>query len=151
MDRAQFYKEVYSIIKEIPYGNVSTYGKIAQLIGKPQCSRMVGQALSHAPVYGHSINMPDYVAEFLDLAKHCSELAENAETAKNEILEVIDSIENHTYRRILRMKYLDGKTFYEIGSDIGYNASYTRRLASQAIKEVTQSNIYLSYNGIQKN
>ena len=41
MDRAQFYKEVYSIIKEIPYGNVSTYGKIAQLIGKPQCSRMV--------------------------------------------------------------------------------------------------------------
>ena len=49
MDRAQFYKEVYSIIKEIPYGNVSTYGKIAQLIGKPQCSRMVGQALSHAP------------------------------------------------------------------------------------------------------
>lgn len=40
MDRAQFYKEVYSIIKEIPYGNVSTYGKIAQLIGKPQCSRM---------------------------------------------------------------------------------------------------------------
>ena len=109
------------------------------------------KALSHAPVYGHSISMPDYVAEFLDLAKHCSELAENAETAKDEILEVIDSIENHTYRRILRMKYLDGKTFYEIGSDIGYNASYTRRLASQAIKEVTQSNIYLSYNGIQKN
>jgi methylated-DNA-protein-cysteine methyltransferase-like protein len=33
MDRAQFYKEVYSIIKEIPYGNVSTYGEIAQLIG----------------------------------------------------------------------------------------------------------------------
>ena len=49
MDRAQFYKEVYSIIKEIPYGNVSTYGKIAQLIGNPQYSRMVGQALSYAP------------------------------------------------------------------------------------------------------
>ena len=49
MDRAQFYKEVYSITKEIPYGNVFTYGKIAQLIGNPQYSRMVGQALSHAP------------------------------------------------------------------------------------------------------
>lgn len=35
MDRAQFYKEVYSITKEIPYGNVFTYGKIAQLIGNP--------------------------------------------------------------------------------------------------------------------
>ena len=39
MDRAQFYKEVYSITKEIPYGNVFTYGgtfikyyKISQLI-----------------------------------------------------------------------------------------------------------------------
>ena len=42
MDRAQFYKEVYSITKEIPYGNVFTYGKIAQLIGNPQYSRMVG-------------------------------------------------------------------------------------------------------------
>ena len=49
MDRAQFYKEVYSITKEIPYGNVFTYGKIAQLIGNPQYSRMVGQGLSHAP------------------------------------------------------------------------------------------------------
>ncbi len=54
MDRAQFYKEVYSITKEIPYGNVFTYGKIAQLIGNPQYSRMVGflmhkkKALSYA-------------------------------------------------------------------------------------------------------
>ena len=43
MDRAQFYKEVYSIKKEIPYGNVYTYGKIALDIGKPQCSRILGQ------------------------------------------------------------------------------------------------------------
>lgn len=27
MDRAQFYKEVYSITKEIPYGNVFANGK----------------------------------------------------------------------------------------------------------------------------
>ena len=39
MDRAQFYKEVYSITKEIPYGNVFTYGKIAQLIGNPQLEK----------------------------------------------------------------------------------------------------------------
>lgn len=47
MDRAQFYKEVYSITKEIPYGNVFTYGKIAQLIGNPQYSRMVRLYLMH--------------------------------------------------------------------------------------------------------
>ena len=49
MDRAQFYKEVYSIPKDRRVVNVFTYGKIAQLIGNPQYSRMVGQALSHAP------------------------------------------------------------------------------------------------------
>lgn len=30
MDRAQFYKEVYSITKEIPYGNVFTYEDTVQ-------------------------------------------------------------------------------------------------------------------------
>lgn len=49
MDRLSFYEEVYSIVKEIPEGKVLTYGDIARLAGKPQCSRMVGQAMFHAP------------------------------------------------------------------------------------------------------
>lgn len=49
MNRDRFYEEVYSIVKEIPSGKVLTYGEIARLTGKPQCSRMVGQAMSHAP------------------------------------------------------------------------------------------------------
>lgn len=49
MDRLQFYEEVYSIVREIPVGRVMTYGQIALLVGKPQCSRMVGQAMFHAP------------------------------------------------------------------------------------------------------
>lgn len=53
MDRIHFYEEVYSIVREIPYGKVFTYGEIARLIGKPQCSRMVGQALFHAPSKRH--------------------------------------------------------------------------------------------------
>lgn len=49
MNRTEFASEVYNIVKEIPEGCVVTYGQIARLIGKPQCSRMVGQAMSHAP------------------------------------------------------------------------------------------------------
>lgn len=49
MDKKLFYQEVYAIVKEIPTGRVMTYGQIANLIGKPQCSRMVGQAMFHAP------------------------------------------------------------------------------------------------------
>lgn len=49
MKREDFYLSVYEIVKGIPRGCVSTYGQIAALLGTPQCSRMVGQALSHAP------------------------------------------------------------------------------------------------------
>jgi methylated-DNA-protein-cysteine methyltransferase-like protein len=49
MNRFQFYQDVYSIVAEIPFGRVLSYGQIARLAGKPQCSRMVGQAMFHAP------------------------------------------------------------------------------------------------------
>ena len=45
MDKTSFGKEVYSVVASIPPGRVLTYGQIAYLIGKPQCSRMVGQAM----------------------------------------------------------------------------------------------------------
>lgn len=49
MQKEEFYSAVYEIVKEIPEGCVVTYGQIARLLGKPQCSRMVGQAMFHAP------------------------------------------------------------------------------------------------------
>lgn len=49
MERYLFYREVYDIVKEIPEGRVVAYGQIAYLMGKPLCSRMVGQALFHVP------------------------------------------------------------------------------------------------------
>ena len=49
MNRFQFYRDVYDIVKEIPSGYVMTYGQIATLTGKPQCSRMVGKAMFHVP------------------------------------------------------------------------------------------------------
>lgn len=48
-DRKAFYKEVYEVVAEIPPGNVISYGEIALLIGKPQYSRMVGNALKNVP------------------------------------------------------------------------------------------------------
>ena len=49
MNKNEFIIGVYDIIKEIPRGSVVTYGQVARLLGKPQCSRMVGQAMSRAP------------------------------------------------------------------------------------------------------
>ena len=48
-DKAIFYQDVYSVVKEIPRGKVISYGEIARLIGWAQHSRMVGKAMSQVP------------------------------------------------------------------------------------------------------
>ena len=53
--KADFYTEVYNIVKEIPEGNVVTYGQLAKLARRPQCSRMVGQGMFHPP---RELNLP---------------------------------------------------------------------------------------------
>jgi methylated-DNA-protein-cysteine methyltransferase-like protein len=51
MTREDFYQSVYEIVKRIPEGRVSTYGAIARMLGQPQRSRMVGQALHYASFF----------------------------------------------------------------------------------------------------
>ena len=40
-----FYQRVISLIKQIPYGRVMTYGTIATLAGSPRAARIVGGIL----------------------------------------------------------------------------------------------------------
>ncbi|RYP09680.1 hypothetical protein DL764_001106 [Monosporascus ibericus] len=44
-----FFFAVYSAVREIPYGKVTTYGHIAKLVGTPQRPRQVGICLKHLP------------------------------------------------------------------------------------------------------
>lgn len=41
-----FYERVYDVVKKIPLQRVSTYGRIACLLGEPRAARAVGYALS---------------------------------------------------------------------------------------------------------
>ncbi|MCD6346060.1 MAG: MGMT family protein [Bacteroidales bacterium] len=41
-----FFERVYSVVREIPHGRVTTYGAIARSIGSPQAGRMVGWAMN---------------------------------------------------------------------------------------------------------
>ena len=47
-----FFKQVYTIVKQIPEGMVATYGQIACMIGNPRASRAVGYALHVNPEQG---------------------------------------------------------------------------------------------------
>lgn len=44
--------QILSIVKQIPVGKVTTYGQIAQLIGRERNARLVGRVLSQAGLYG---------------------------------------------------------------------------------------------------
>ena len=44
--------KILSVVEEIPAGKVASYGQIAQMIGLPTHSRLVGRALSLSRLYG---------------------------------------------------------------------------------------------------
>ena len=39
------FEQVYAIVRQIPPGQVTTYGQIARLLGNPRMSRVVGYAM----------------------------------------------------------------------------------------------------------
>ncbi len=43
---AGFHDKVFQVVKQIPYGRVTTYGAIAKFLGVGKASRMVGWALN---------------------------------------------------------------------------------------------------------
>ena len=41
-----FYRQVYAVVRRIPRGRVSSYGRIAHMLGRPHGARAVGYALN---------------------------------------------------------------------------------------------------------
>ena len=46
MSASDFYDRVYDLVRQVPYGHVTTYGHIAQALGLRSSARMVGWALN---------------------------------------------------------------------------------------------------------
>jgi methylated-DNA-protein-cysteine methyltransferase-like protein len=45
MGTSNFYEQVYAVVRRIPYGQVTSYGRIASMLGSPNAARAVGYAL----------------------------------------------------------------------------------------------------------
>ncbi len=54
--RVSFFEKVYEVVRQIPYGRVTSYGAIARCVGSSGASRMVGWAMNS------SHNKPDVPA-----------------------------------------------------------------------------------------
>ena len=44
--KTHFFEKVYAVVKQIPYGKVSTYGAIANYLGSKKSARVVGWAMN---------------------------------------------------------------------------------------------------------
>ncbi len=45
MTKPNFYEQVYAVVRCIPRGQVTSYGRIAEMLGAPNAARAVGYAL----------------------------------------------------------------------------------------------------------
>lgn len=43
---SNFYEQVYAVVHRIPRGKVTSYGRVAQMLGRPRAARAVGYALN---------------------------------------------------------------------------------------------------------
>lgn len=50
IEGTEFQKKVWAALREVPYGEVVTYGELARRAGNPAASRAVGGAMSKNPV-----------------------------------------------------------------------------------------------------
>lgn len=46
MPDVDFYAKVYEVVRQVPYGRVTSYGAIANYLGAPRSARMVGYAMN---------------------------------------------------------------------------------------------------------
>jgi len=44
--KGNFYEQVYAVVRAIPRGKVTSYGRIAQMLGRARAARAVGYALN---------------------------------------------------------------------------------------------------------
>lgn len=48
-EESRFIEQVFAVVRRIPRGRVTTYGRIARACGAPRSARMVGWALHNSP------------------------------------------------------------------------------------------------------
>ena len=63
MSAPNFYEQVYAVVRRVPRGRVTSYGRVARMLGRPNAARAVGYALGALDDRqrgGHATQVPWY-------------------------------------------------------------------------------------------
>lgn len=79
------------------------------------------------------------LAGYADCAAELDHAVERLLAVEREVLAVIAQVPDSRYRRLLRARYVEGKTWEEIAVDMGYNYQHVvQRLHPQALHAVEE-------------
>ncbi len=89
-----FYEQVYAVVRRIPAGKVTSYGRIAQMLGRPHAARAVGYALSALKDKDHNVPWQRVVNSQGRISIHHRELSGSiqAQLLRAEGVEVSDDL-----------------------------------------------------------
>lgn len=95
------------------------------------------------PGYGHSVRgggdgdrLGRSVARLIELENQIDERVDLLADTGKRLLDAINRIERAPLRAVLLLKYIDGKTFSDIGERLGYSTRQTQNLHDRAIDEI---------------
>ena len=91
---------------------------------------------SGMPRGGTPITIDDLLSDKLILINRIKRLEDKGTEYRHEILEAIDSLENHKHADVLERWFIGGASVGDIGEAIGYSTTYIFRLYSKALKEI---------------
>lgn len=96
----------------------------------PAAAKEPGGTVSQDPAYVRKVN------RIVDLEKKINEEVDGFVAIKQSIHECISSVDNLDERLLLKLRYVDLKSWEEISDEMGYSLQHVFRLHKEAIKSV---------------
>lgn len=96
-------------------------------------------ALSGMPRGGTPVTQADLVSEKIDLEKRIERIRAERRTVKNEIVDLIDTLNDPKLIEILESHAIDGYTFEQIAEFMGYTERYIYDLYRNALEQLEKN------------
>mgnify|MGYP001212015072 CR=1 FL=1 len=106
--------------------------EIQQLRLDKMCPSVVIDDMPHGS--GGCSDLSGYAAKVDELLGELHQSMEERIELRREIIRKIEAMQNETEKLVLRLKYIQGKTFEKIAVDLRYTYRHVTRLHGQALR-----------------
>lgn len=141
MDAKQYLSQAYYLDKRIN-------SKIEQVASLRELASKATASIHAERVSGTSQRSPmeNAVLKLIDLEYEINDDIDQLVDLKRELNAFISEIDNHAYRIVLELRYLNGNTWEEVSDAMGYDLRWIYRLHGKALQEAEVRLINMTVN-----